>query len=101
QSVRLIVQRHLGAGDTAHGLRAGFITEGARRGATAQALQQTSRHRSPARRTYPARDGICRDGSSAYGGLRASRLTGGGWSMSTNCHLTNLLSTTWQSTCPP
>jgi integrase len=46
QSVRLIVQRHLGADDTAHGLRAGFITEGARRGATAQALQQTSRHRS-------------------------------------------------------
>jgi integrase len=46
QSVRLIVQRHLGSDDTAHGLRAGFITEGARRGATAQALQQTSRHRS-------------------------------------------------------
>jgi integrase len=46
QSVRLIVQRHLGIDDTAHGLRAGFITEGARRGATAQALQQTSRHRS-------------------------------------------------------
>jgi integrase len=46
QSVRLIVQRHLRADDTAHGLRAGFITEGARRGATAQALQQTSRHRS-------------------------------------------------------
>src|SRR5262249_54493448 len=46
QSVRLIVQRHLGATDTAHGLRAGFITEVARRGATAQALQQTSRHRS-------------------------------------------------------
>jgi integrase len=46
QSVRLIVQRHLGADNTAHGLRAGFITEGARRGASAQALQQTSRHRS-------------------------------------------------------
>jgi integrase len=46
QSVRLIVQKRLGVNDTAHGLRAGFITEGARRGATAQALQQTSRHRS-------------------------------------------------------
>jgi integrase len=46
QSVRLIVQRHLGTEDTAHGLRAGFITEGARSGASAQALQQTSRHRS-------------------------------------------------------
>jgi integrase len=45
QSVRLIVQRHLDADDTAHGLRAGFITEGARRGASDRELMKTSRHK--------------------------------------------------------
>jgi hypothetical protein len=34
QSVRLIIKKRIGVGDTAHGLRSGFITEGARRDAS-------------------------------------------------------------------
>jgi integrase len=46
QSVRLIVKKRIGDFDTAHGLRSGFITEGARRGAGDRELMKTSRHRS-------------------------------------------------------
>jgi integrase len=46
QSVRLNIKKRIGDGDTAHGLRSGFITEGARRGAGDREIMKTSRHRS-------------------------------------------------------
>src|SRR5262249_31682008 len=45
-SVNRIVKKRLGIDNSAHGLRAGFVTEGAARGATAQEIIQTSRHKS-------------------------------------------------------
>jgi integrase len=63
QSVRLIVQRHLGADDTAHGLRSGFITDGARRGASDRELMKTSRHKSTTQLGSYIRDANVWDGT--------------------------------------
>ena len=46
QSVRLIIKKRIGDGDTAYGLRSGFISEGARRGAGDREIMKTSRHKS-------------------------------------------------------